>query len=340
MTERINGNLVSLNKNSGNYVNGGSYPPELRQRLLIYLIDNRNKSCNQIARKFMVSKTFVWNTRNTLHQSSFRINSKRKGRRMKDEDVQYEFVRELLLDNPRLYLREIRHQLLAHFNHSPSVHTIHRITKRLGFSRKKLTRFCERRISEENLERRCSYLAYILMVNRDRVYFFDESYFNLLTGERNYGRSVGRRILLASTAPFRGKQRSLLATIGINGFVGIDIKEGSVNGEVLFDYFYSMFETNQLPKDSFIVMDNCPFHRSIRSQLETLFSIVNTKLVFLPPYSPDLSPIENSFGKIKLSLKNHNITNQDELYVAMLESIATVTPENIRGWYSHCGYHY
>ena len=79
---------------------------------------------------------------------------------------------------------------------------------------------------------------------------------------------------------------------------------------------------------------------SIRSQLETLFSIVNTKLVFLPPYSPDLSPIENSFGKIKLSLKNHNITNQDELYVAMLESIATVTPENIRGWYSHCGYHY
>ena len=163
---------MSLNKNSGNYVNGGSYPPELRQRLLIYLIDNRNKSCNQIARKFMVSKTFVWNRRNTLHQSSFRINSKRKGRRMKDEDVQYEFVRELLLDNPRLYLREIRHQLLAHFNHSPSVHTIHRITKRLGFSRKKLTRFCEWRISEENLERRCSYLAYILMVNRDRVYFF------------------------------------------------------------------------------------------------------------------------------------------------------------------------
>ena len=133
---------------------------------------------------------------------------------MKDEDVQYEFVRELLLDNPRLYLREIRH-LLAHFNHSPYVHTIHRITKRLGFSRKKLNRFCERRISEENLERRCSYLAYILMVNRDRVYFFDESYFNLLTGERNYGRSVGRRILLASTAPFRGKQLSLLATIGI-----------------------------------------------------------------------------------------------------------------------------
>ena len=41
MTERINGNRVSLNKNSGNYVNGGSYPPELRQRLLIYLIDIR-----------------------------------------------------------------------------------------------------------------------------------------------------------------------------------------------------------------------------------------------------------------------------------------------------------
>ena len=60
---------------------------------------------------------------------------------MKDEDVQYEFVRELLLDNPRLYLSEIRHQLLAHFNHSPSVHTIHPITKRLGYSRKKLTRF-------------------------------------------------------------------------------------------------------------------------------------------------------------------------------------------------------
>ena len=56
MAERINGNRVSLNKNSGNYVNGGSYPPELRQRLLIYLIDNRNKSCNQIARKLWLAK--------------------------------------------------------------------------------------------------------------------------------------------------------------------------------------------------------------------------------------------------------------------------------------------
>jgi putative transposase len=79
------------------------------------------------------------------------------------------------------------------------------------------------------------------------------------------------------------------------------IYEDTANTNVILAYF-----ENVLPKlktSSVVIMDNASYHKSKR--LQNLFEKYGHKLVFLPPYSPELNPIENIWGTIKSNLRNY-----------------------------------
>jgi len=61
-------------------------------------------------------------------------------------------------------------------------------------------------------------------------------------------------------------------------------------------------------------------------------------LVYLPPYSPDLSPIELCWSKFKQYLKKAKARTKESLHQAISEVINTITKENSKGWFKHCGY--
>jgi len=61
-------------------------------------------------------------------------------------------------------------------------------------------------------------------------------------------------------------------------------------------------------------------------------------LLYLPPYSPDLNPIEHMWSKIKSLLRKHRPRTADELALAIPSAFDRVTAEDCRGWFSHCGY--
>jgi len=68
------------------------------------------------------------------------------------------------------------------------------------------------------------------------------------------------------------------------------------------------------------------------------FCAKSWQLLFLPAYSPDLSPIEEAFSKLKAYLRRVGARTHEALFDAIAQALLTVTAQDARGWFTHCGY--
>jgi len=83
-------------------------------------------------------------------------------------------------------------------------------------------------------------------------------------------------------------------------------------------------------------MDNLRAH--YRKEVQTLIETHGCSSLYLPPYSPDFSPIELAFSKIKGRLKSLAARTKQALADAVAEACCTVGPVDVAGWFKHCGY--
>jgi len=83
-------------------------------------------------------------------------------------------------------------------------------------------------------------------------------------------------------------------------------------------------------------MDNLSSHKSKRVQ--QLIEDAGCELLFLPPYSPDMNPIEEAFSKVKGILRKAGARTREALVEATGHALDAITPEDIRGFYADCGY--
>ena len=86
---------------------------------------------------------------------------------------------------------------------------------------------------------------------------------------------------------------------------------------------------------SIVVMDNLPVHHA--KIVESLMNSFGAEVKFLPPYSPDLSPIELCWSKIKEILRSEAARTVEALDTAMTKAINEITEENALNWFHHCG---
>jgi transposase len=85
-----------------------------------------------------------------------------------------------------------------------------------------------------------------------------------------------------------------------------------------------------------VMMDNLNIHKS--KKVRQLIEAKGCRLLFLPAYSPDLSPIEEAFSKVKTVLRGIGPRTREALYEALEYAITTVTASDASGWFWHCGY--
>lgn len=85
-----------------------------------------------------------------------------------------------------------------------------------------------------------------------------------------------------------------------------------------------------------VIMDNLSSHKN--SFDTALFEAKNITIKYLPPYSPDFNPIENMWSKIKSLIKEKVAITSDALFDAIQYAFNKITPDNVRGWFKHCGY--
>jgi len=89
------------------------------------------------------------------------------------------------------------------------------------------------------------------------------------------------------------------------------------------------------PKDV-VLLDNLPVH--VASQVEAAVAAVKAGVMWLPAYSPDFSPIEECRSKVKALVRGRQPRTPKELDAALGDALASVTLDDIEGWFRHCGY--
>ena len=139
---------------------------------------------------------------------------------------------------------------------------------------------------------------------------------------------------------YRGKRVSAIGTMGLNGMLDVYTTTGSVDEEVL-DFLEKSVLPHLLPFNGVnphsILMDNASFHHTDR--VVSLIQSTGALVHFIPPYSPDLNPIEECFSKVKAFLKVHdNEMQADNVETCVMQAFCTVTSNDCAGWFQHAGY--
>ncbi len=171
-------------------------------------------------------------------------------------------------------------------------------------------------------------------IDPNDLIFLDESGANLgMTSD--YARVEGGQRAKMPKPFDTGEQFSIIGAICLSGIVAMMYIASSVNGSVFKTYIEKLL-IPKLRRGQFVIFDNVSFHKS--KELIDLIESVGAKVVFLPPYSPDLSPIEKMWSKIKEILKRIRPRSKAEFHESLLEAITAVNDEDFEEWYDACGY--
>jgi len=133
----------------------------------------------------------------------------------------------------------------------------------------------------------------------------------------------------------RGKNTTLIAALTFEGMSESMMIEGSANA-VAFERYIEEILAPSLSSGQIVIMDNLAAHKGKR--IEQLIQQRGCQLLFFPSYSPDFSPIEETFSKVKAFLRRAGARTREALQEAICQALLTVTPQDAHGWFHHCGY--
>jgi transposase len=188
--------------------------------------------------------------------------------------------------------------------------------------------------TERNEEVRSAWREQMKQVDANKLVVVDETGSNLgLTppyarapqGQRAYG-SIPRN---------RGKNTTLLASLSLNGMGAAMILEGATDA-IAFEIYIEQVLAPSLESGQIVVMDNLSSHTG--PKVREAIQARGCQLLFLPAYSPDLSPIEEAFSKLKSFLRRAGARTREDLYEALSHALEVITPQDALGWFTHCGY--
>lgn len=168
----------------------------------------------------------------------------------------------------------------------------------------------------------------------DTLVFFDECGVNTKM-VRSHGRCPkGQRLVDAAPAGHY-RTSTLLSAMRLDGVVAPLLLDGAVNAEAFAGYVEQCLAPALRPGD-ILIMDNLPAHKSTR--VSQAIEGAGCTLVYLPPYSPDLSPIENMWSKVKTSVRNIAARSYEALVDAVATSLRAITCDDCDGYFQNCGY--
>jgi len=152
---------------------------------------------------------------------------------------------------------------------------------------------------------------------------------------RLYGRAPrGERVSECVPRNY-GESISVLGALSVSGVRAAMTVDGAVD-TLCFDAFITQILVPQLHSGDVVVLDNLNVHKA--SQIEAAAEAVGASVLWLPAYSPDMTPIEQCWSKIKAFLRSVKARTRAELDAALAQAIKLVTASDALGWFTHCGY--
>ena len=170
----------------------------------------------------------------------------------------------------------------------------------------------------------------------ERFVFIDETWAKT-NMTRTYGRSQLGTRLIEKTPSGRWQTTTFLGALRFDGFVAPLTIDGAINGKT-FLAWVTQHLVPTLGDGDVVVMDNLSSHKvkGVREAIES----VGAELRYLPPYSPDLNPIELAFSKFKKLLRDGAERTVDKLWTLCGSILDEFTEHECRNYFQHCGYRY
>jgi len=177
-------------------------------------------------------------------------------------------------------------------------------------------------------------LSAIDEIEANDIIFIDESGAHL--GMANdYARAEGGERAIAEKPFDVGSKFSIIGAIALTGIVAMMYIESAVNLTIFKEYIRQLLVPKLRP-GQYVVFDNVSFHKS--QEIADLIESTGARVVFLPPYSPELSPIEKLWSKIKEVLRRKKPRTKAEFHMTLAAALSSMNDEDFEEWYEACGY--
>jgi transposase len=164
--------------------------------------------------------------------------------------------------------------------------------------------------------------------------FVDEMGINLNLA-REYGRAAPGARVRDTNPSARGDNLSVIGALGVDALRAAMSVPGAVDGDACLVFTKAVLAPRLRP-GNIVLLDHVPTHK-MAAIAEALLA-VGARVKFLPPYSPDFSPIENCWSKVKTFLRRVAARTRQDLDAALSQALTTITGDDIIGWFAHCGY--
>ena len=246
----------------------------------------------------------------------------------------------MISENVGIYLHEIQERFQVMFGITVSVSTLCRTLKYMGCTRQVVQHIALQRSDEC----RAKFMCEVSMYDPNMLIWLDESGFDLRNTVRKRAYSVRGITPKDHRLLIRGKRYSAIPVVSLQGITDVYISDGTFDGERFVHFlrcclapFIQPF--NWINPCSVIIMDNASIHH-VEEVSDIVENQLGARLIFLPPYSPDLNPAEEVFSKVKSLMKKNNLLFQSCTETRLLITVAfsMVTREDCISYVHHSGY--
>jgi transposase len=303
---------------------------DLRERI-VALVEASEHSLRELAELFSVDLSTIVRLLQRYRQTGS-VQPKPHGGGMprKLDAAAVSRLLELVQQQPEATLAELRDRLGI----PCSVMTIFRALQRKRISRKKSTRHATERDTPRVQEQRATFCRTMAQVAPEHLVFVDETGATTAMG-RAYGRAPkGERVAVGT--PGAWKNVTLISGLRGSGVVASLVFPGATD-QAAFETYVEKVLVSELRKGDVVVWDNLSPHKS--EAVKAAIEAVGARVEPLPVYSPDLTPIEEMFSKVKEGLRSIAARTVDGVMTAMGQVLDRVTRHDILGWFrDRCPY--
>ena len=152
---------------------------------------------------------------------------------------------------------------------------------------------------------------------------------------RLYARAPKGQRALGRAPAGRYERLTLLGAISLAGLCAL-MTIRAFTDRAVFRAFVEQALVPVLQEGQVVILDNLPAHKY--PEIEEAIRAAGCELLFLPRYSPEFNPIEPCWSKLKNELRSRAARTLESLQAAVGDAMQTITTENARGWFEHCGY--
>ena len=195
-------------------------------------------------------------------------------------------------------------------------------------------RRAKEQLREDVAQQRREWLEYIPYLDANKLRFLDESSVNLAM-TRLYGRAPSSERVTEYLPDVRFNRISVIAVVGLDhdDFLPFVFK-GTLNGNLFRQYIFECVVPT-IQEGEILFMDNLSAHKvdGISEAVETR----GANVVFLPPYSPDFSPIEYIWSPVKADMRKRKARSSESICDALTYSFAQVSEQDLLNTFNHCG---